>query len=416
TRLFRPGPPGSLALRAAMLRLCLCLAAAISAALSQQDTEEPVTYTCTDGYEFESERQICRDIDECETLPDACKGNMRCVNHYGGYLCLPHNARIVVDSGEEDQDVPGPAQRDTPASGRCAAGFAPDDHGYCRGESGHVTHQAGRSFPHRLPADLFLLFADVDECATRNPCHHRCANVVGSFVCRCERGFELGSDLVTCEGNRVSRQRSQTIRNQVSDVLCVCATDVDECSFSVNVCQGRCANSPGRYACSCPAGYVLQGTRSCKDVNECDLGQVCHEDQMCWNYNGGYQCYPRNPCHGPYVKTGDGRCSCQSSSECQRLPSSIVYRYMSVLSGRAVPSDIFQIQATSVFPNMVNTFRIKAGNERVGDTSAMLVMTKSLQGPREQVVDLEMITQNTGLNYRSSSLLRLTIVVGPYPY
>ncbi|XP_028828244.1 EGF-containing fibulin-like extracellular matrix protein 2 [Denticeps clupeoides] len=354
-----------------MLRLCLCLAAAISAALSQQDTEEPVTYTCTDGYEFESERQICRDIDECETLPDACKGNMRCVNHYGGYLCLPHNARIVVDSGEEDQDVPGPAQRDTPASGRCAAGFAPDDHGYCR---------------------------DVDECATRNPCHHRCANVVGSFVCRCERGFELGSDLVTCE-------------------------DVDECSFSVNVCQGRCANSPGRYACSCPAGYVLQGTRACKDVNECDLGQVCHEDQMCWNYNGGYQCYPRNPCHGPYVKTGDGRCSCQSSSECQRLPSSIVYRYMSVLSGRAVPSDIFQIQATSVFPNMVNTFRIKAGNEaegfslkRVGDTSAMLVMTKSLQGPREQVVDLEMITQNTGLNYRSSSLLRLTIVVGPYPY
>uniref|UniRef100_A0AAY3ZZS4 EGF-like domain-containing protein n=1 Tax=Denticeps clupeoides TaxID=299321 RepID=A0AAY3ZZS4_9TELE len=349
-------------------------------------------FLCTDGYEFESERQICRDIDECETLPDACKGNMRCVNHYGGYLCLPHNARIVVDSGEEDQDV---------------------SEGTTVSEDNHHVHTSYGSYG----------YAYVDECATRNPCHHRCANVVGSFVCRCERGFELGSDLVTCEGNRVSRQRSQTIRNQVSDVLCVCATDVDECSFSVNVCQGRCANSPGRYACSCPAGYVLQGTRSCKDVNECDLGQVCHEDQMCWNYNGGYQCYPRNPCHGPYVKTGDGRCSCQSSSECQRLPSSIVYRYMSVLSGRAVPSDIFQIQATSVFPNMVNTFRIKAGNEaegfslkRVGDTSAMLVMTKSLQGPREQVVDLEMITQNTGLNYRSSSLLRLTIVVGPYPY
>lgn len=36
---------------------------------------------------------------------------------------------------------------------------------------------------------------------------------------------------------------------------------------------------------------------------------------------------------------------------------------MSITSERAVPADIFQIQATSVFPNMHNTFRIKAGNE-----------------------------------------------------
>lgn len=57
------------------------------------------------------------------------------------------------------------------------------------------------------------------------------------------------------------------------------------------------------------------------------------------------------------------RCSCQSLSECRGLPPSIVYKYMSITSERAVPADIFQIQATSVFPNMHNTFRIKAGNE-----------------------------------------------------
>lgn len=36
---------------------------------------------------------------------------------------------------------------------------------------------------------------------------------------------------------------------------------------------------------------------------------------------------------------------------------------MSIFSDRSVPADIFQIQATSVYPNMVNTFTIKNGNE-----------------------------------------------------
>lgn len=29
------------------------------------------------------------DVDECRTLPDACRGDMRCVNQNGGYLCMP---------------------------------------------------------------------------------------------------------------------------------------------------------------------------------------------------------------------------------------------------------------------------------------------------------------------------------------
>ena len=48
--------------------------------------------------------------------------------------------------------------------------------------------------------------------------------------------------------------------------------------------------------------------------------------------------------------------------------------------------------------------------------SAMLVMTKPLSGPSEHVVDLEMITQHMTMNYRSSSLLRLTVIVGPYAF
>ena len=58
------------------------------------------------------------------------------------------------------------------------------------------------------------------------------------------------------------------------------------------------------------------------------------------------------------------RCVCPvSNALCRELPQSIVYKYMSIRSDRSVPSDIFQIQATTIYPNTINTFRIKSGNE-----------------------------------------------------
>lgn len=54
--------------------------------------------------------------------------------------------------------------------------------------------------------------------------------------------------------------------------------------------------------------------------------------------------------------------------------------------------------------------------QRSNNVSAMLVLTKPLPGPREYVVDLEMVTLHLSMNYRTSSLLRLTIVVGAFPF
>ena len=40
---------------------------------------------------------------------------------------------------------------------------------------------------------------DVDECATNNGgCEHDCINTVGSFMCRCSRGYALESDGLNC--------------------------------------------------------------------------------------------------------------------------------------------------------------------------------------------------------------------------
>lgn len=57
------------------------------------------------------------------------------------------------------------------------------------------------------------------------------------------------------------------------------------------------------------------------------------------------------------------RCICRSQTECQGLPPSIVYKYMSIQADRTVPADIFQIQATNIYANTQSTFRIKAGND-----------------------------------------------------
>ncbi|KAM4603448.1 EGF-containing fibulin-like extracellular matrix protein 1 isoform 1-T3 [Polymixia lowei] len=369
--------------------VCLSLLVTMVTVVLSQQVDEPVSYSCTGGYQFNMEEQECKDIDECATVRDACKGGMRCVNHFGGYFCLPRNAHIIISNGEEEPTAPPvvqerpvplpalPSRHVVQSSGagltpvRCAVGFMADELNYCR---------------------------DVNECETSNPCQQRCYNTVGSFMCQCEQGYQLASDQISCQ-------------------------DIDECSFSSYMCQWQCVNQHGGYVCACPEGYQLQGTRLCQDINECDTGHNCREDEMCWNYFGGFRCYPRNPCSDPYVRTGEGRCSCQSASVCRGLPPSIVYKYMSITSERSVPSDIFQVQATSVYPNMHNTFRIKAGNDggefllrRSSNVSAMLVLSRALTGPREHVVDLEMVTQNNALNYRSSSLLRLTIIVGPYAF
>ncbi|CAB1344754.1 unnamed protein product [Coregonus sp. 'balchen'] len=297
------------------------------------------------------ERQECKDINECTTVPDACKGGMRCINHFGGYFCLPQNAQIIISNGDDEPTV-------TP----------------------RVEAQ-----PPLVPAPA-LPVRRVIQSSFQSPGTMQCA-----------AGF-------------------------VVDELNYCR-DIDECAFSSYMCQWQCVNQPGGYVCACPEGYQLQDNRMCQDIDECETGNNCREDEMCWNYFGGFRCYPRNPCREPYVKTGEGRCSCQSPTMCRGLPPSIVYKYMSISSERSVPADIFQIQATSVYPNMHNTFRVKSGNEggefflrRSSNVSAMLVMTKPLTGPREHVVDLEMVTHNNVLNYRSSSLLRLTIIVGPYAF
>lgn len=54
--------------------------------------------------------------------------------------------------------------------------------------------------------------------------------------------------------------------------------------------------------------------------------------------------------------------------------------------------------------------------QQTSPVSAMLVLVKSLSGPREYIVDLEMLTVSSIGTFRTSSVLRLTIIVGPFSF
>ncbi|OWK08853.1 FBLN5, partial [Cervus elaphus hippelaphus] len=182
---------------------------------------------------------------------------------------------------------------------------------------------------------------DVNECATENPCVQTCVNTYGSFICRCDPGYELEDDGVHC-------------------------SDMDECSFSEFLCQHECVNQPGTYFCSCPAGYILlDDNRSCQDINECEhRNHTCILQQTCYNLQGGFKCIDPIRCEEPYLRISDNRCMCPAENPgCRDQPFTILYRDMDVVSGRSVPADIFQMQATTRYPGAYYIFQIKSGNE-----------------------------------------------------
>lgn len=99
-------------------------------------------------------------MDECRTLPDACRGDMRCVNQNGGYLCIPRTLynqpyRPEIPADPEpvypDQStgfsetflpsLPGGGRSVEPSyprvrtTAQCILGYTPAEDGTCNGES-----------------------------------------------------------------------------------------------------------------------------------------------------------------------------------------------------------------------------------------------------------------------------------------
>lgn len=140
-----------------------------------------------------------------------------------------------------------------------------------------------------------------------------------------------------------------------------------------------------------------------KDINECDTGNnTCTSEQVCFNFQGGFTCLDPLQCQLPYIAVSDkwaflyfilfypsktffnlemcllkrflpnltssplaySQCMCSAENPaCRNRPFTILYRHMDLSSGRSVPADIFQMQATTRYPGAFYIFQIKSGND-----------------------------------------------------
>uniref|UniRef100_UPI00358DE050 uncharacterized protein isoform X3 n=1 Tax=Myxine glutinosa TaxID=7769 RepID=UPI00358DE050 len=175
--------------------------------------------------------------------------------------------------------------------------------------------------------NVTLSSQDIDECTTQKVCgnHSICRNVIGSYNCSCERGYE-GSpcmDVDECNGNNDCHSNA-TCSNTDGGHNCTCkegftgnglvCIDIDECeSSSTNNCDPNstlCVNVIGNYLCRCRTGYENVSAGKCQDINECDNSTVCVNNADCLNLNGTYNC----TCREGFV--GNGDISCQDIDEC----------------------------------------------------------------------------------------------------
>uniref|UniRef100_A0A3Q0SI75 Fibulin 5 n=1 Tax=Amphilophus citrinellus TaxID=61819 RepID=A0A3Q0SI75_AMPCI len=341
-----------------------------------------------EGFAFEH-------VDECRILPDACRGDMRCVNQNGGYLCIPRS--LYNQPYRPEAIPPEPTQVEHATStqkGLGQGGFEPRLPHY------NYINECETNSHHCNPTQLCINSEGGYTCSCaegywllggqcqvqKNLCMylpsftkeeqlHLCANIPGSYSCSCNPGFILNPDSRTCQ-------------------------DVDECADEP--CSHGCFNTYGSYMCNCNEGFELasDGT-TCIDLDECSFSDFLCQ-YRCVNTPGSFSCI----CPPAYYVHEDGR-SCEG-----KKMSALAYHATSPFSGKTLHISYFLyfIPHTPLFVSVLFI------SQQTSNVSATLVLSRPIRGPKEVVLDLEMVTVNNVINFRGSSIIRLTIFVSEHPF
>ncbi|KAM6165457.1 hemicentin-1 [Erethizon dorsatum] len=270
---------------------------------------------CPSGFALDSVGPFCADEDEC-TAGNPCSHT--CHNAMGAYYCSCPTGLTIAADGRTCQDID-----------ECALG----GHTCHTGQDCDNTIGSYRCVVHcgigfRRTSDG-LSCQDINECQESSPCHQRCFNVIGSFHCGCEPGYQLKGrkcmDVNECRQN-VCRP-DQHCKNTRGGYKCIdlcpngmtkaengTCTDIDECKDGTHQCRYNqiCENTRGSYRCVCPRGYRSQGLgRPCMDINECEqVPKPCAH--QCSNTPGSFKC----ACPPGQHLLGDGK----SCAGLERLP------------------------------------------------------------------------------------------------
>ncbi|XP_052593110.1 hemicentin-1 isoform X2 [Peromyscus californicus insignis] len=348
---------------------------------------------CPSGFTLDSVGPFCADEDEC-TAGNPCSHT--CHNAIGAYYCSCPKGLTIAADGRTCQDI------DECALGghTCHAGQDCDN---TIGSYRCVVH-CGTGF--RRTSDG-LSCQDINECQESNPCHQRCFNVIGSFQCGCEAGYQLKGrkcidvnecrqnvcrldqhckntrggfkcidlcpngmtkaengtciDIDECKDGTHQCRYNQICENMRGSYRCACprgyrsqgvgrpCVDIDECQ-NRDTCQHECKNTIGSYQCVCPPGYRLMlNGKTCQDVDECLEQNVrCGPNRMCFNMRGSYQCID-TPCPPNYQRDPIlGFClkNCPPNDlECTLSPYALEYKLVSLPFGIAANQDLIRLVA-----------------------------------------------------------------------
>ena len=107
---------------------------------------------------------------------------------------------------------------------------------------------------------MYTYIADINECDTDNGgCSQVCTENDGSFVCSCNKGYELDADGTTCNGKAISCQCFNCIYvyGKAYYDLYTYIADINECDTDNGGCSQVCTNNDESFVCSCNTGYEL---------------------------------------------------------------------------------------------------------------------------------------------------------------
>lgn len=110
----------------------------------------------------------------------------------------------------------------------------------------------------------------MNLCGTfENLCSQICENTEGSYVCKCNPGYVLMSDNISCE------------KETVTDVTATEPPKKDDDEETDTEMESECES-----------GYAKNKDNECEDIDECETGDATCDlkTEVCFNKPGSYKC------------------------------------------------------------------------------------------------------------------------------